>query len=440
MKINFDDRHVRWATLALVVIICSIIVFFIMFRFDDFQNVLGAIVSILTPFIYGLVMAYLLCPVYNVTVRGMYRLMTGTGRKIPKALTISKAIGTVAALITLFVVVSGVLWMIIPGLVDSIVNIIDILPDSMARLTDWLNARLQNYPELDAMLSGLIDDFTANAVSFVTDTMVPEYTAIATTVSEGLLGIFNALVNAFAAIIICVYFLNSKEVFAAQSKKAIIAVCSERVAKEILDGAVFTNRTFGKFINGKLIDSLVVGVICFICMTIFGWEYSLLISCIIGITNIIPFFGPFIGAIPSALLLLMVDPSHCFYFVIFILILQQIDGNILEPKILGDSTGLSSFWVLFAVLVGGGLFGWVGMIIGIPIFAVIYMYVSRIVNGKLSKRGFSTDLSDYKVDQYRVRKKKRVKKVVVKRDGRGKDNDDRTEDAVGGGSDKEDRK
>ena len=142
-------------------------------------------------------------------------------------------------------------------------------------------------------------------------------------------------------------------------------------------------------------------------MTIFGWEYTLLISCIVGITNIIPFFGPFIGAIPSALLLLMVDPEQCMWFLVFILALQQFDGNILGPKILGDSTGLASFWVLFAVLVGGGLFGFIGMVIGIPVFAIIYAYATRGINRRLEKRGFSTDISDYMIDSYRVKKKKK---------------------------------
>ena len=147
---------------------------------------------------------------------------------------------------------------------------------------------------------------------------------------------------------------------------------NEERAKGLLNGARYTNLQFGKFINGKLIDSLIIGIICFIFMTIFRWDYALLISCIIGVTNIIPFFGPFIGAIPSILLLLIVDPMQALYFTIFILVLQQVDGSIIGPKILGETTGLSSFWVMFAILVGGGLFGFAGMILGIPIFAVIY--------------------------------------------------------------------
>lgn len=429
MKVSFENRHIKWGLLSLAVIICSIIVFFALYRFDALQSIAGVCASILAPFIYGLVMAYLLCPIYNVTVCGTYGLINRNGRNFSKALTISKGIGTVVALITLFVVISGILWMIIPGLIDSIVTIIDILPESMNSLTEWLNQKLQNYPEADIMLSRLINNFTQNAVSFVTETVLPEYTAIATTVSEGLMGIFTALTHMFAAVIICVYFLNIKDTFAAQSKKIVVAFFSEKAAKEIFEGASYTNKTFGRFINGKIIDSLIVGIICFICMTLFGWEYSLLISCIIGITNIIPFFGPFIGAIPSALLLLMVDTNQCIYFVIFILILQQIDGNIIEPKILGDSTGLASFWVLFAVLVGGGLFGFIGMIVGIPVFAVMYTYLSRLINGRLKRRGFSTDLSDYKVDSYRVKKKKDIKrKSIFRKGGRESEQDRNKED------------
>ena len=170
---------------------------------------------------------------------------------------------------------------------------------------------------------------------------------------------------------------------------------------------------------------MIIGIICFLVMSLFGWEYSLLISCIIGITNIIPFFGPFIGAVPSVLLLLMVNPLHALYFAIFVLILQQFDGNILGPKILGESTGLESFWVLFAVLVGGGLFGFIGMVIGIPVFAVIYYYAGRLINSRLRKKGYSVDLNDYRIDPYRIKpgKKKRrlFRKKAKKEDGKKED-------------------
>ena len=422
MKLNLEEKNVKWGLTAFLVILCGILIFFAVYRFTAVQKLVGVITGILAPFIYGLVMAYLLCPIYNFTVRSVYDLMNRGKRKFSKALPIAKGVGTVVALAVLFIVVTGILWMIIPGLVDSIVKIIDILPSSMNQLMHWADLKLQNFPIAQTRIDSWINHFTENAIQFVTEKVLPEYTTIATSVSAGLLGVFTALKNIFVAIIICAYFLNSKDLFAAQSKKVIVAFFSEHTAKEILDGASFTNKTFGGFINGKIIDSLIIGLLCFVCMTIFGWEYTLLISCIVGITNIIPFFGPFIGAIPSALLLLMVDPHQCLWFLVFILALQQFDGNILGPKILGDSTGLASFWVLFAVLVGGGLFGFIGMVIGIPVFAVIYAYATRGINRRLEKRGFSTNISDYMIDSYRVKKNKKKRWIWNRTQKGGKEN------------------
>ena len=422
MKLNLEEKNVKWGLTAFLVILCGILIFFAVYRFTAVQKLVGVITGILAPFIYGLVMAYLLCPIYNFTVRSVYDLMNRGKRKFSKALPIAKGVGTVVALAVLFIVVTGILWMIIPGLIDSIVKIIDILPSSMNQLMHWADLKLQNFPIAQTRIDSWINHFTENAIQFVTEKVLPEYTTIATSVSAGLLGVFTALKNIFVAIIICAYFLNSKDLFAAQSKKVIVAFFSEHTAKEILDGASFTNKTFGGFINGKIIDSLIIGLLCFVCMTIFGWEYTLLISCIVGITNIIPFFGPFIGAIPSALLLLMVDPHQCLWFLVFILALQQFDGNILGPKILGDSTGLASFWVLFAVLVGGGLFGFIGMVIGIPVFAVIYAYATRGINRRLEKRGFSTNISDYMIDSYRVKKKKKKRWIWNRTQKGGKEN------------------
>lgn len=410
MKIRLDEKHIRVGITAFIVVLCSILVFFAMYRIKAVESTLHLLLSVLMPFIYGLVLAYLLCPVYNCVVRNTYALLNRGKHRFSRALTVSKAFGTIVALTALVVVVVGVLWMILPGLIDSIIKIIEMLPSSMNVLQDWLDTKLIHYPEARLMLDGLIDNFTDYATVFVMETLLPEYSSIAISISEGVLGVLNVIKNLFIAIIICAYFLNSKDIFAAQIKKFIVATCSRETAEEILQGAEFTNRTFGGFINGKMIDSAIIGVICFICMSIFGWEYTLLISCIVAISNIIPFFGPFIGAIPSALLLLMVDTRQCLWFLVFILCLQQFDGNILGPKILGETTGIASFWVLFAVLIGGGLFGFVGMIVGIPIFVVLYAYLTRAVNRKLEKRGFSTDLSDYKVDKYRVKKKKKKRR------------------------------
>lgn len=414
MRFKFDENTIKLSVALFLVILCSMIAFFVIFRFNQLKEVVDALVGVFLPFIYGLIMAYLLCPIYNAIVRNSYSLISRCSVKIPKPMTLSKAVGTVLSLLLLIVVLVGIIWMIVPGLIESIIKIIEMLPASITQVIEWVNVKLANYPEAITLIDSTLHKLSDDATEYVMNTLLPEYSSIAISISEGVIGILNIVKNLFIAIIICAYFLNIKEIFAAQMKKLILALFKENTASEILSGAAFTNKTFGGFINGKLIDSAIIGIICFIFMSIFGWEYTLLISCIIGITNIIPFFGPFIGAVPSALLLLMVEPKQCMWFLVFVLCLQQFDGNILGPKILGETTGIASFWVLFAVLVGGGLFGFAGMLLGIPIFVVIYTYIARAVNKKLDKKGFSTDLKQYKNDKYREKKirKRDIKKAV----------------------------
>lgn len=410
MKFNFEEKHMKWGLTAFLVITASILVFFGIYRFDELSEGMEKVTGILTPFIYGMIFAYLLCPIYNFTTRNLYAFISARVKKTKRVLSVSKGIATFVSLLLFGIIITGICWMIIPGLVNSIMHIVSILPDSMNHLVDWIDAKTTRYPQLQDTLENWINRFTDNIINYVESKMLPSYMEVATSISTGVFSVINVVKNFFIGIIICAYFLNSKDLFAAQSKKLILATFSESRAERLLNGAAFTNKTFGGFINGKIIDSMIIGIICFLVMSILGWEYPLLISCIIGITNIIPFFGPFIGAVPSALLILMVNPMHCIYFLIFIAILQQVDGNLIGPKILGDSTGLSSFWVMFAILVGGGLFGFAGMIVGIPIFAVFYAYFSKGINRRLDKRGFSTHIRDYTIDKYRVKEKKKRKR------------------------------
>ena len=412
MKVRLDENNIKWGVTAFLVIIASMLVFFCLLRLESTKASFSTLRGILSPFIWGFVIAYLLCPIYNGVVRGVYRLFNKGDRKFKKDLFMSKLAGTVVSLAVLFTVILGVSWMIIPGLYDSIVNIVDQLPTLRQIVISWIDARMDKFPIAESKITQYINDSTDNLIKFATESFLPHYTTIATGISSGIIGAVNLVKNILIGIIISVYFLNSKDIFAGQIKKGLFAVFKEKTANGILDFGRYTNKAFGGFISGKLIDSAIIGLICFICMSIFGWEYSLLISCIIGITNVIPFFGPFIGAIPSALLLLLVSPWHALYFVIFVVLLQQFDGNILGPKILGDSTGLASFWVLFAVLVGGGIFGVVGMVIAIPVFAVIFYYGTNYVNRRLEEKGFSSSLVDYKIDSYRT-----VDRAPVERKG-----------------------
>jgi len=402
--IKLEKQHYQWGLTAFLVVVCCFIVFFILYRSDAVGNVCNKILGAVAPLLYGLVMAYLLCPIYNFTVSRFYSIFNKGKYKFKHDMMIAKVIGTVISLAILLTVIAGVLWMILPGLFDSIMKVIDVIPDAMKSFTKWVDVKFANLPVAKDYLDQLSNNITDYAIDFATNTILPHSANMAAAISGTVFGAIGVVLNMVIGIIVCVYFLNIKDTLGAQAKKIIVAHFKESTAEEILQGAEYTNKTFGGFISGKIIDSAIIGILCFIIMSIFGWEYSLLISCIIGITNIIPFFGPFIGAVPSALLLLMVNPMHCLYFVILVIILQQFDGNILGPKILGDSTGLDSFWVLFAVLVGGGLFGFVGMVLSIPVFAVIYAYCGRALNRRLAKRGFSTNTLDYKVDKYRTKK------------------------------------
>ena len=396
MKIRFESKYIKAGVTAVLSAIVIILFFFAILRMDGIIKALGIMTEILTPFIYGLVMAYLLSPAYNLAVRQCSKVKWPRIRGKDKTTTISKGIASVFTVLIILGIVFGFLWMIIPQLIDSIVNIAKTLPSSIERLLEWIQVKFNQIPQITGPMEQWLGDVTTRFTAWVEEILIPEYESVLTGISDGLFGVLNVIKNFFIGIVICVFFINRKEVFAAQSKKLVLAVLKEESADMFLKGSAFTNKTFSGFITGKIIDSAIIGVICFIFMSIFGWPYAALISIIIGVTNIIPFFGPFIGAIPSALLLLMEDPKICLYFVIFILILQQVDGNIIGPKILGDSTGLPSFWVLFAILVGGGLFGFVGMVVGIPIFAVIYAYICFAVNKRLEKKGMSTDLRDYK--------------------------------------------
>lgn len=408
MKLKFENTYIKWGITVFIVVSLCIVVFFAVYRADTVMKGLNVMADILMPFVYGLVMAYLLCPLYNWGVSTFGKIKWPKIRGKDRSLTFSKALSTFLSILVMLAIIVALLWMIIPQLIESIGTIAKQIPDVIERLIAWMKHRLESLPQLSGFMEKWVNSLAERFVSWAERMLIPETDSVITGISGGLLGIVNMLKNFFIGVIICVFFINRKEIFAAQIKKLAFATMSEVNADGFLRGAAFTHKTFGGFINGKLLDSLIVGIICFICMNIFGWPYALLISVIVGVTNIIPFFGPFIGAIPSALLLLMEDPWLCLYFSIFILILQQVDGNIIGPTILGDSTGLASFWVMFAILVGGGLFGFLGMVLGIPLFAVFYAYTCYAVNKRLERKGLSTDLNDYKQLIYAKKGKKKV--------------------------------
>ena len=267
-------------------------------------------------------------------------------------------------------------------------------------LSQWADGLFENYPVLDDYLGGFLDNFNTNLGNWIETTLLPRVGSVVTSVTSGVYGVAKSIYNLIIGIIVSIYLLSDKEGFVAAVKRLTYAVFSVETADRLRSGLNFVDRTFMGFLNGKLLDSLIIGIICYIVCSILQMPYTLLVSVIVGVTNIIPFFGPLIGAVPSALIILMVDPTKCLIFIIFVIILQQIDGNIIGPRILGNSTGITGFWVMFSIILGGGLFGFWGLLLGVPVFVVIYSLVTNLVVKKLRRNDLPWELEDYKELEY----------------------------------------
>jgi predicted PurR-regulated permease PerM len=395
MKINYESTYIKWGLTAIVVLCSTIIFFFTVFRLTEVFESIHLVLKILMPFVYGLVIAYLLCPVYNFFTRHIYRGMLNKFN--PKtALTMSRVLSTTITITMAIVVVAGLVSMVLPQILDSLIILVKTAPDSLTQLIEWSESKLSENKDINAALKMLMGDYTTEINNWLQEEVLPWLLGFAAQISTGIIDIVRFFKDFLIGIIICIYFLNSKELFKAQSKKLMYALLRKNNARNMILEMGFINKTFSGFISGKIIDSVIIGLICFVTLSIIGTPYLMLVSVVVGVTNIIPFFGPFIGAIPSTIIILTASPIDALYFIIFILILQQIDGNIIGPKILGDSTGLPSFWVMFAILLGGGLFGFPGMVVGIPIFAVLYAYFSRAVDSRLRSKNLPVETDIYK--------------------------------------------
>lgn len=407
MKETKFRNYICWGVTALLVIMLSTAFAFFLSRFGAVKSMIGRIIQILMPVIYGAVLAYLLLPVYNRS-RSLTKVWISSVSKKEKTVkALSKAAATLVSLVFLFVIVAGLFWMVIPQIYTSIIGLQETLGENVNNLAVWLQKLLEDNPSVEQAVIPIYEQLTSRLEEWLTTYLVPNMSTVIGSLSSGLLSVLLALKNILIGIIVMVYLLNIKETLAAQGKKIIYSILPLKAANQGIEEIRFIHRIFGGFITGKLLDSLIIGILCFVLLNAMKMPYVLLVSVIVGVTNVIPFFGPFIGAIPSAFLILLVSPVKCLYFVIFILLLQQFDGNILGPKILGQSTGLPSFWVLFSILLFGGLFGFVGMIIAVPTFAVLYSLISRLVNRSLRKRNLSLETESY-IDLVRIEEEQKI--------------------------------
>jgi len=398
MKNGKFSKYIYWGVTAVAVLASVVLLCFLIIKFDRVKAGGKLLFGILSPIIYGAVMAYLVAPIYN-------RVRDACGRVLEKRVTddknrrrMSSAAATVVSLFALIAVVCGLFSMMIPQLIKSVVGIVEVLPTGLMNLQHLLEQVLADNPELEAVVLDYYRYSVENVQKWLSTEVVPNMDKIynvLTGLSSSLISVLNVLKNIFIGVIVMIYLLNMKEKLMTQMKMILYGVFPVRIANKVLEEARYVHLVFGGFIIGKLLDSLIIGILCFFCMSFMKMPYVLLVSVIIGVTNVIPFFGPFIGAIPSAFLILLVSPMKCLWFIVFIFLLQQFDGNILGPKILGNSTGISSFWVLFSILLFGGLFGFVGMIIGVPTFAVFYKLVTELVTYLLGRKDLAVDIESY---------------------------------------------
>ncbi len=397
MKFKFDKKYLYWGITGFLALAGAILFYYILFHRSNFMGGLDKFITIAMPIIDGFVLAYLFTPILNaIESKIMKPLYKKAGIDVtPKVKKRMRACSILATLVVVLLVLYELFALILPEVVRSIQSIIFQFPIYVNNLSNWALSLLKDNPDLEATVDALINQYSAKILEYVNTNLLPHINEVLKNVSLGVIGVFKALWNLIIGFIISVYLLGSKEKFAGQAKKIVYALFDREAGNEIVSNFRFIHSTFIGFLGGKIVDSIIIGIICFICTSVIGTPYSILVSVIIGVTNVIPFFGPWIGGIPSALLVLMVDPKQALYFGILIVVIQQFDGNILGPKILGDSTGLSGFWVIFSITIFGGLFGVLGMIVGVPIFAVFYAGVRSLVNRVLNKKSLPTDLAPY---------------------------------------------
>lgn len=397
MKLPWESKNKSWGVTAFLTIAASIIFFLVLYRWDKVAEIIGLFTKSLAPITYGLILAYLLNPLVNVIEHSallpLFNKIFNKNRKRATGFARGGSIFFAWILSVVFVVV--IFALIIPELYSSIETLISKIPEYSAHIVEEATKILKENPEIVIYIQDLTENFSTDFTKIMTGVKdwIPNLNVMITGLTDSVWAVVSVLFNILVGIIVSVYVLKDKEKFVAQFKKLFYSTMSYKKANNTIAFWRLTHDKFGNFITGKIFDSLIIGVLCFIILIIANMPYAALISVIVGVTNIIPFFGPFIGAIPSAFLVLLVDPLKCITFVIIIILLQQFDGNILGPKILGDTTGVSSFWVMFSIMLGSGLFGVVGMVCSVPIFAVLYTLVKDGCHIALRKKGidYSTE-------------------------------------------------
>ena len=379
------NKYFQIGLTAFLVIAASILLGFVLVYFNKIVSFFEYIFILLSPFLLGFVFAYALNPLVKFNKKIVSKMIKKPNK--------TKLINRLSLLITcvLFIAVLIVLVsIIIPELLLSIEKLAINIPHYIEEIKNLLINKLSS----EELRKSIIDNYEkiySHLNTAVNTSIVPQIDSWLLVLSNGILGALKTIVNVIVGFAIGIYFLLDKDYFISGIKRVIYAIFSIKIANEIIENIKRVNEIFGDFFIGKLLDSLIIGLITFIFMAIFNYPYALLIGFIVGITNIIPYFGPWFGGIPSAFLIVVDNPTKGFIFIIFIIILQQIDGNFLGPKLCGSRIGLKSFWVLASILIFGKLFGVVGMLIGVPVFALLYKFIGEKITERLKKKNLPLD-------------------------------------------------
>lgn len=383
---RLQNKYFLISLYTVITIAISALIIYFIFNFNNIASLIGKLFSILSPIFVGFVIAYLINPVVNIFEKKVFLF-----KKSKKDRTrLKRVLSMLCSYVLVIAILSALISIILPQLYSSFETFASNISTYQSALEKWISSLMDDssryYPIVQRLLT-LLDETVDKVIAYVTE-LLPKALGLIKDISV-------IFVNLLVSIFVSIYMISKKEYLAAQFKKLVCSVFSTKWVRRIYDLTDMLDDSVGGFIRGKIIDSAIIGVLCYIVMSIFRLDYAMLISVIVGITNVIPFFGPFIGAVPSALILLMVNPREVIPFVIIIILIQQLDGNFIGPKILGSSMGLSAFWILVAIIVMSGLFGFTGMIIGVPLFSVAYVLVERLVNDRLKEKQLPTDVESY---------------------------------------------
>lgn len=398
-----NDKRASWnirpylamGLTAFIVIACSIILYFFIDRYHGASDSIKSVLHILQPILIGSIIAYLLNPLVNKIQLWLTKIAQKKGPKWKILEKMSRGLGVTAAMLILLLFFFIFFRLLGPQLYETIEGLVNTLPRQTRETSVWIQETLSKNETIAKYVNKGLTEGSDFFEKWLKTDLLPQSKEIIGSVTSGIIVFAKGLVNFVIGLIVCIYVLMEKDHFVGIAKKMTYGIFPTKAGNVIVKTARKSHTIFVGFIVGKVIDSIIIGILCYIVLVIFHIPYALLVSFVVGVTNVVPVFGPYVGAIPSFLLILLADPMKSLYFLIIILVIQQLDGNIIGPKILGESTGLSSFWVIFAILLGGGLFGFIGMLFGVPTFAVIYYIVDEILKYLLKRRELPQKAKDF---------------------------------------------